>query len=789
LVIARFKGKTFFIIMNYFLKALLIISLLLSAICDSNGQSIVINEMMSLNNSLIFDEDGDDSDWIEIYNTTTDVINLCGYFLSDTDDNIQRWAFPDTIIQPKQFMLIYASGKNRAIAGKGLHTDFSIKASGESLILSHLGDIVHRVAPIGLESNTSYGLKTDGQGPFVIFYNPTPGVSNNQAPIATNISFSKQGGIYQNTFDLSIFSDSNQASIYYTTNGTSPTPSSHLYTKPLQLNADFCSKADISQVPIYPEGTFEPPSPETVPKAVVIRAAAFDQNGNQISDVKTNSYFIKDSGIDHHQLPIISICAEHNDLFHNESGIFVPGKHWNSNEPNWTGNYYQTGKEWEREINLEYYEPNVVAINHKAGLRTHGGNGRRFPQKGMRLYARDDYSTSYFEHPFFEDKPIVRYKRLVLKPFQASWNESGLGDYLTHKMAQDINVDWLATKLVVVYLNGEYWGLYNLQERIDDWYIKANHGIDTDKIDLIGNWHGMTEYGDNNDFLALYDFIENNDLSISLNYETVSNWMDIENFIDYQLFEIFIANYDWPANNMKCWREKDSNKKWRWIYIDGDAALGNYHANSFLQALNSTGEGWPTNPTATLFLRKLLENEDFKTAFLNRLQELLNNQFSFTKTNSIYLKAIEILDHEIPKQIKRFSFPTDYDKWREHIYLTEEFLAKRESIIIDQVKDLFNTTLTDESSEFEEVVLQKLGLHPNPNNGDFSITFNSPYTTSAYIIIYNQLGQAVASFNQLIIMGDNVLKYSIKDLPNELLFINVVTEKHFFSTKMIKQQR
>jgi len=577
--------------MSYLLKTLTIVIFLFNTITESIGQYLVINEIMSSNTSFIFDEDGDDSDWIEVYNTTDNAINLLGYFLSDKDDNIERWAFPDMVIEPNQFLLVFASGKNKAIAGKELHTNFSIKASGEPLLISHLGEVVHRVPPISLEANTSYGFQEDGTAPFVVFYNPTPGASNNQAPIAARITFNKPGGIYRNSFALSISCDLSHASIYFTTDGTMPTPNSHLYVDSLHMSSELFSKVNISQVPIYPPNSFKPPPPNKVLKAVVIRAAAFDHRGNQLSDVVSNSYFINDLGNNHHSLPVISICAGHHDLFDFETGIFVPGMFWDAKDPDWTGNYYQRGDEWEREINLEYYEHNIVSINHKAGLRTHGGNSRRFPQKGMRLYARSEYGTSYFEHAFFEDKPIDRYKRLVLKPFMASWSKAGIEDYVTLEIARNLNVDMVGAKPVVVYLNGEYWGVYFLQERIDHRYIEANHGVACDNVDLMGNWSGMIEYGENKDFLALTSFIENNDLRIFSNYEIVSNWMDIENFIDYQLFEIFIANEDWPANNMKCWKERDSDGKWRWIYFDGDAALQKPKSDHFSQALSTSGEG------------------------------------------------------------------------------------------------------------------------------------------------------------------------------------------------------
>jgi hypothetical protein len=743
--------------------------------------------MMSSNSSFIFDEDGDDSDWIEVYNTTNEIIFLLGYFLSDDDDNRLRWAFPDTIIQPKQHLLVFASGKNRSVAGKELHTNFSIKASGEPILISHFGGVVHRIPPIRLETNTSYGLKTDGTAPFVVFFEPTPGASNNQASIAASVTFSKPGGIYQNTFALSIYCDQDQALIYYTTDGTSPTTNSHLYANPLQLCKGFISEANISQVPMYPNGSFNPPPSGRIPKAIVIRGAAFDKHGNQISDVVSNSYFINELGINFHQLPIISICAEHHDLFDYQTGIFVPGKHWDDKEPDWTGNYFQRGIEWEREINLEYFEHNIAVLNHRAGLRTHGGNSRRVSQKGMRLYARDDYGTSYFEHSFFEDNPIGRFKRLVLKPFYASWSQAGIEDFVTLKIAKKLNIDLVAVKPVVVYLNGEYWGIYYLQERIDTWHIEANYGVEREKIDLIGNWYGMIEYGENKDFLALYAYIENNDMSIDSNYEKVSNWMDIDNFIDYQLFEIFIANYDWPANNMKCWRERNSEGKWRWIYFDGDAALQNLKFEGFAHSMNTKEKEWPTNATVTLFLRKLMENDSFKRDFFIRLQEIVNNQLCYSKTNSIYQKAIESIATEIPNQINRFSFPKDYDKWFNEVPEIKEFLTNRKCIIADQVSKMFKERIIVGNCTYDNVEVTELGLYPNPSNGNITITFYASETAPAYIKIFNHLGQVLASFNQVIIEGDNVLRYNLHDLPNGLLFISVGTEKQLFSTKMIKQ--
>jgi len=347
-------------------------------------QNLVINELMSSNDNFLLDEDGDDSDWIEVYNNSPNTINLNNYYLSDKPDNLNLWAFPNLDIPPFQFLLIFASGKNRTIAGSELHTNFSIKANGENIFLSYNETLVHTCPAIPLTANTSYGLSNDGVAPFVIFNTPTPDFSNNSSVGLETITFSHVGGIYEEPFVLSIFGNST-STIRYTTDGTTPTLESSLYNDSIYLDNSYSSQGNINQIQIYAPDQHQAPNPNAVSKAIVIRAAAFNGQGEQISEVTTHSYFIKSLGIDHTSFPIVSICADHDDLFDYETGIFVPGIHWESDNPLWTGNYYQRGIDWEIPIHVEFYEySDSSGFRQNAGMRTHGGNARRHPQKGLR---------------------------------------------------------------------------------------------------------------------------------------------------------------------------------------------------------------------------------------------------------------------------------------------------------------------------------------------------------------------------------------------------------------------
>jgi CotH kinase protein/Lamin Tail Domain/Chitobiase/beta-hexosaminidase C-terminal domain len=747
------------------------------------SQDLVINEFMSSNQSFIIDENGDDSDWIEIFNNTPTSINLSNYFLSDKSDSLTLWQFPNAIIDPYDYILVFASGKDR-IAGIELHTNFKIKASGEELFLTLNGTIIHQTPSVDLSVNQSFGLFPDGGALFTTFAIPTPASSNIDSSVSTDdVIFSISGGIYENDIQLQLINLIDSNSIYYTLDGTSPTTSSILYGgEIMNLSNAMCSNANINQIQISPAYLHNPPS-TNIPKGIVIRAASFDLSGNRISEVVTNSYFIENLGINHHLLPIVSINAEHLDLFDFDTGIFVPGVNWDTNNVDWTGNYYHRGDDWERTIHVEFYEPNTNnGFKQSCGLRIHGGNTRRMPQKGLRIYARSEYGTSEFNYPVFQDKTIDSYKRLVLKPFSSSWSQAGIEDYVTNKMALNTNVDGVATRPVVLYINGEYWGIYYLQEKIDDYFIEANYGIHRDSVDMIYNWLGDIAEGENVDFLNLYSFIMNNDISIETNYNIVKNRIDIDNFIDYQLYEIFIANYDWPVNNMKCWRERKAGAKWRWIFFDGDAAFQNYEFNSFAQALNTTSIGWPTNPTATLFLRKLMENEVFYLKFFNRLEALANSSLAYSETKDYFNNCISLIDNELNGQINRFSIPESYVLWSEGINNVNYFLALRNCEIKDQVKKMFNVDINLPICNESDV--STLIIFPNPNNGNFTLTFNSNYSSPAIISITDIIGRNILQHPITIVEGENLFNFQSLCLPKGIIIVNVVTDKNVIGTKM-----
>ncbi|MGB1033069.1 MAG: chitobiase/beta-hexosaminidase C-terminal domain-containing protein, partial [Flavobacteriales bacterium] len=393
-----------------------------------------INELLSVNNSGIQDEDGEHSDWIELFNTSDDFVSLEGYFISDQIDNPYLFALPPIDLLPGEFLVVFCSGEDRSPLNGELHSNFKISSSEENIWLTDPMNNHFTFPVVYNGDNISFGSYPDAGNERIHFDQPTPGHSNTSTNGANQVLFSKVGGTYQDLFSLELSTFVESQEIRFSIDGTAPDSSSSLYTQPIELSEHLLSGSSLSDFQISPD-EYQTEAAKHIKKSIVIRAASFNSSGNQTSEIETHSYFIEHLGSAHRHLPIVSICTEMDYLVNHSNGIFVPGINFNPQEPDWTGNYYQSGREWERSAHFEYHHPERKSYFSEIGLRTHGGNSRRHPQKGMRLYARSEYGNKKFRHPFFKNQETQEFKRLVLKPMSASWNDSGMQDLIANQMA------------------------------------------------------------------------------------------------------------------------------------------------------------------------------------------------------------------------------------------------------------------------------------------------------------------------------------------------------------------
>lgn len=481
------------------------------------------------------------------------------------------------------------------------------------------------------------------------------------------VTFSASGGFYEQSFNLALHC-ADSLHIRYTLNGDAPTSGSALYTDSLVLDERVYSKSNIyTIVNTIPSRFFKS---YDVDRAIVIRAAAFDESEDRVGEVVTHTYLIKSLGCDLHGLPAISIATDSISLFDYDSGIFVPGASYVPSDSTTTGNYCKTGFEWERIVNFEFYEPDNQGVNQMCGLRTHGGASRWYQQKGMKLYARSEYSSKRFEHDFFGQKPEKHCKRLVLHPFQCSiWLQTGGQDFMAQSVAAhpDLDMDCLGVRQTVVFINGEYWGIYTLEESPDEHYLGGRYHIDTERLNLI-KWWDVEKYGSMTDWWKFMRWGADADLSRVEDSVYAFSRMDVSNFVDYLLFETFSANLDWPHNNVMLW-QTESGEPFRFIFYDGDGCFTQLDFNALENAISKERDG--------RMIRLFMGIQRFRELMCCRYQELSKTVFSYATMKSVLDAYRGLVEGEIWRQSIRFGFPRSETLWANDMQQVDVFLRNR----------------------------------------------------------------------------------------------------------------
>ena len=703
---------------------------------------------MSDNESMIVvDEDGEYPDWIEIYNSGSTSINLKGYHLSDDEDETDKWSFPEIILQPQSFLLIYASGKDRHF-GNYLHTNFKISRDGEYLVLSDAqGHILDELPEIALDEDESYGKLPDGGAENVILPIPTPGTSNN---IENRLLFSHNPGFYDQQFELSITSLLEDA-VYYTTDGSEPTPESMVYSAPILLKNNTSSPNIWCEIPSSPaqnlisNHAWQSPG-KLVDKANILRIASF-KNGQKTSATYTLTFLIDENAFLKYDMPVISLVTDGKNLFDDETGIYVPGNLYDEDDPEWTGNYFTDERVSERPVHMEIFSPDgKIELSQNAGVRIHGGKTRHAAQKSLKLYARKEYGDKFFRYPLMPQNGVEKYERFVLQTSMAAWGgETVIKDVFAHEIVRDMNFEKMDYQPAVVFINGEYWGIHHIRDRVDEEYLAYTTGLDIDSLEIerIGNGH----------FRALTEYFEDNIPIDNQDFEYISTQMDIEAFIDYNIAQMYLRNYDWPSNNSMHWRPKRPNGKWRWIFFDIDGGFNDPYYN-MLEHNTNTDESidWPNDPESTFFFRSLIENELFQEQFLDRYKYLIENDFQTSVAKEKLNAIIKQYQQEVPKHLERWHFPRSYNGWIDDI---EEdlvnFIEERPCAVVDNIKEFFDMDVyvVDCRDSSQQVIdpaeVLDISVGPNPSSNDFYLFNHSIHDRQLEVAIYNSIGQKVFS--------------------------------------------
>ncbi len=515
----------------------------------------------------------------------------------------------------------------------------------------------------------------DGFSDWVFFSPPSPNHSNRELDIfqvsEQQVTFSHEPGFYGDEILLVLNVIDTAISIYYKIDGRKPELTSLEYKEGITLSFDNHPVEYLSHIPTakgwrLPEGE--------VNQCHVIRAQGFRGNQRVGKEVK-GSYFIEEKKEDRYEMPVISLITTPENLFDADSGIY----HIGNNE-----NYDQRGRSWERRSYFEYFENGELVLSQDLGIRITGGLSRIRPQKSLKFYPRDDYGKDCLDYPFFGKDYEGDFERLSVRALSNQWTPAAINEDFAHELShrQQLNFEYQRRKFVVVFINGEYWGVHSFRETSDEEFISKRNGVKEEDVLIDGE-----------EYSVFNAFVIDNDMSNDELYEEALAQMDINSLLDYFVVQIFIGNRDWPQNNIKRWKVKGEGGKWRWIFydLDGGFQQDNYgHINFYFEPEELHVD---KHFEAYKFMRSLLQNESFRDLFRAKVIHHVNETFYPSNSLPIYNELKAEIEPEIKEHIRRWNYPNSLRRWENATVNTKGFLLRRGDVLIQQVLERLGVPL------------------------------------------------------------------------------------------------
>ena len=623
-------------------------------------------------------------DWIEIYNAGSKDADLKGWGLSDSEKDLRKFVFPDITLKAGRYILVFAD-KNGSEHDGNLTAGFGISNDGDDIFISSPdGSITDHAEVPALAENTTYGRYKSDEDFSVL--TPTPDKSNDTVMRYLNGPvFSVESGFYDDSFSLKLTGTAD-CKIYYTTDGSIPTVNSKRYTRPIKITDRTEEENGISmnKTATYPDTVLNYTPKENITKSTVIRAIEVNSSG-KTSRTVTHSYFVgKGFRKKYSDIPIISLAVAPEDLFNYDTGIYTTGKYYDQfraggwgidREQTWlmSANFTQkctdTDRTWEKPVHADFFEADrELAFSQDMGVRIFGASSRANMQKSLKLITRKVYGAGKLNYPLIPDalKPdgniLGKYDSFILRcgANDASWTK--FRDPVLQELVRDRDFESQCGRPVIAFLNGEYWGLYQITEDYSDNYIENKYGYDKDNTVIIKN--GELEDGtkeDFEDYKELVKFVRQHDMSVKENYREFCKMVDVQSMADYHASQIYINNQDvygdaW-MNNTRMWKlrkAEDDGKgdgKWRWMLYDTEYSTYLYgYGNDYDALRNFSFENCDT----VIFSKTFRQNKEFRQLFLNTLMDLANGNYSEDNVNSTIDKYYDLYSPFMEEHVKRF---------------------------------------------------------------------------------------------------------------------------------------
>lgn len=634
------------------------------------GASVYISEVMASPSEQSFD-------WVEIYNGSAQAVDMSGFGLSDDSSKPRRWQLPSgTVIQPGQYMCVYLSGMGTEQIDGYLNADFALSSEGGyTVTLSRADGTIFDAIYLPMQyGGIAYGRAAGEKGCFYLAEG-TPGTANGAARYrgrAQAASYSVSGGLFTTgeSFEVSL-SAPEGSRIYYTLDCTDPTEASSLYTAPIRI-----SSTTILRTRVYRDGYME-----------------------SYMDTQSYLYDVENEG----SVRVVSLVSDPDNLHSYERGIMEMGPNATSSFPygslNKGANFWM---DWEREGHVELFMGDgSQAISQECGVKLHGQYSRAADVKAFKLIARSQYGRNRFEYPIFTKRDYQEYQSFLLRASGQDYNYTFMRDSLLTSLAADTSVMYQEAELCVTYLNGEYYSLMYLRERINTHSICQHEGWVgmEDDLDLI-KANNIEMQGSNKSFEEMLSWIKSHDTNTDEAYEYISSVIDIQNYKEYMAIEIFVGNGD--TLNVKRYRNAKADGKWRWVLFDLDWAFY-VDTNSINRWLDPEGMGTGKYTDTTLFIG-LMKNDRFRDEFFTYFGQQLASTFSTASIMAKIEARYDLIDGLLPAYLSKINLSTN--NYKTNLKKLVEYAETRPSKILGYFDGVFKFSDAEKEKYFGEAVAQ-----------------------------------------------------------------------------------
>ena len=648
----------------------LLASLLLTAVCAGAAAEVVFSEVLA--SSAYFVNERHD-DWVELHNTASGRVSMDGWYLSDKKGKLQKWAFPEkTVIDGNGYLVVYCTDDEAITGGprNAIYAPFRISSGGEKLYLTDPEGNTTALSIGAQFGNVSSGIP-EGGSEWLFLEEPTPGKKNavkGYAGRAEEPVIVTAPGFYPEGTEVEI-SGPEGLEIRYTLDCSTPSRDSLLYTGPVPVT-----------------------------ETTVIRARCFGED--LLGSTVAGSTFLVD---EIPPVPVVSLYTDNDYLYSSAKGIMVEG---NNGIPNYKQN-------WEYPCQIEYFdEQQTRRLSQMATVRVSGFSSRVFAQKSLAVYARSALGSKTFDYPFFEDREYTSYSAILLRSTNSDAKSCRMRDAAFGQMSEGLGLYYQAGRPIIVYLNGKYFGHYNLREKSNKDSLAQWEGITDEKtidgldiLEATGINRDHIVRGSNDDWVGLMNFCKENDLNQADNLRYVLERIDADSLFNYVIFNSVIGNSD--VGNVRMYRFPGG--KWKFMLHDieaGGMRDGELPISEFLR-------GSPKN-NANYFphwvLAALLEVPEYRDLFLRRTAEIIESHFLYDiRVGPIYDRWEETLSRLLPRHITRFKSFT-LQEWEVNVSASRYFLRTRPKMVIDEFCKRLDVPAKEKEAYFGRT-LELLKIH------------------------------------------------------------------------------